>query len=153
MKLLTDFLPEKTRSAARFVVVGALGTLVQYGLYCAFLELFNVLWGETVGLTTVAFGLGFCLEMMLNYLMTCFYTFGSKPSWKNCLGFFGARVPNYLIQNGLLWALLWCDSNGLFAMTEKIAGIWAIIVAGVVNYFMLTFVYKKKENDDENLQS
>lgn len=137
MKLLTDYLPEKSRSAVRFVIIGALGTAVQYMLYTAFLALFDKLWGDRVGLTTIAFGLGFGIEMVLNYLVTCFYTFGSRPSWKNCLGFFGARVPNYLIQNGLLWLLLW------MGMSDKGAGIWAILVAGVVNYFILTFVYKK----------
>lgn len=92
-------------------------------------------------LTTVAFGLGFGIEMSINYVVTCYYTFGSKPTWKNCGGFFGARIPNYLIQNGSLWLFLW------MGLSDETAGIWAILIAGVVNYFMLTFVYKNNEEE------
>lgn len=137
MKLLTDYLPEKSRSAVRFVIIGALGSCLQYGLYRAFLWAFEMMYGETPILTTIAFGLGFGLEMVVNYVVTCYYTFASRPSWKNAFGFFGARVPNYLIQNGLLWLLMW------MGMSNDVAGIWAIIVAGIVNYVILTFVYKK----------
>ena len=33
MKTLTGYLPKKYRSAVRFVLVGALGTGLQYGIY------------------------------------------------------------------------------------------------------------------------
>lgn len=146
MRLPTDYLSENKRSTVRFIIVGNLGTLLQYGLYFSFLKLLDLFMLDSPIYTTLAFGLAFGLEMMCNYFCTCYYTFSSKPSWVNAMGFFGARVPNYLIQNGLLWVCMWAG------MSEEWSGIWAIVVAGVVNYFLLKVLFRHtNQEQNENI--
>ena len=89
MKTLTGHLPKKYRSAVRFVLVGALGTGLQYGIYYLLLGLFQQHWPEMMILTSLAFTIGFVMEMIYNYLLTSFYTFRVRPTWKNAGGFFG----------------------------------------------------------------
>ena len=141
MKTLTGRLPMKYRSAVRFVFVGTLGTGVQYGIYYLLLDIFQRQWPEVGILTSVAFTAGFMIEMVCNYFLTNFYTFRTRPSWKNAGGFLLGRVLNYVIQLSLLNALVWLH------MGEECAGIVAIILAGVINYFVLRPFYKDKKRE------
>ena len=141
MKTLTGRLPMKYRSAVRFVFVGTLGTGVQYGIYYLLLDIFQRQWPEVGILTSVAFTAGFLIEMVCNYFLTNFYTFRTRPSWKNAGGFLLGRVLNYVIQLSLLNALVWLH------MGEEWAGIVAIMLAGVINYFVLRPFYKDKKRE------
>jgi putative flippase GtrA len=141
MKTLTGRLPMKYRSAVRFVFVGTLGTGLQYGIYYLLLDIFQRHWPEVGILTSVAFTAGFMIEMVCNYFLTNFYTFRTRPSWKNAGGFLLGRVLNYVIQLSLLNALVWLH------MGEEWAGIVAIMLAGVINYFVLRPFYKDKKRE------
>ena len=141
MRTLTGRLPMKYRSAVRFVLVGAIGTGVQYGIYYILLGVFQYKWPEVVVLTSLAFTIGFVVEMVLNYFMTSFYTFRVRPSLKNAGGFIIGRTLNYFIQIGLLNILIWLH------MSEEWAGLTAIALAGVINYFVLLPFYKDKKRD------
>ena len=141
MKTLTGRLPMKYRSAVRFMFVGTLGTGLQYGIYYLLLDIFQRQWPEVGILTSVAFTAGFMIEMVCNYFLTNFYTFRTRPSWKNAGGFLLGRVLNYVIQLSLLNALVWLH------MGEEWAGIVAIMLAGVINYFVLRPFYKDKKRE------
>jgi putative flippase GtrA len=142
MKTLTGHLPKKYRSAVRFVLVGALGTGLQYGIYYLLLGLFQQHWPEMMILTSLAFTIGFVMEMIYNYLLTSFYTFRVRPTWKNAGGFLVGRAINYVIQLLLLNCLIWLH------MSEEWAGIAAIALAGVINYFVLLPFYKDNKRND-----
>jgi putative flippase GtrA len=139
MKTLTGRLPLKYRSAVRFALVGAFGTGLQYGIYYFLLELFQRQWPEISVLTSVAFTVGFVVEIICNYFLTSFYTFRTRPSWKNAGGFLFGRGVNYIIQMIFLNALIW------FHISEQWAGILAIALAGIINYFILLPFYKEKK--------
>ena len=141
MKTLTGRLPLKYRSAVRFALVGAFGTGLQYGIYYFLLELFQRQWPEISVLTSVAFTIGFIVEMICNYFLTSFYTFRTRPSWKNAGGFLFGRGVNYIIQMIFLNALIW------FHISEQWAGILAIALAGIINYFILLPFYKEKKRE------
>jgi putative flippase GtrA len=141
MKTLTGRLPLKYRSAVRFVLVGALGTGLQYGIYYVLLGIFQTKWAEDTWLTSVAFTVGFVIEMVYNYLMTSFYTFRVRPTLKNAGGFLFGRALNYVIQLIFLNILIWLH------MSEEWAGIAAIALAGVINYFVLLPFYKDKKRE------
>ena len=141
MKTLTGRLPLKYRSAVRFVLVGALGTGLQYGIYYVLLGIFQTKWAEDTWLTSVAFTVGFVIEMVYNYLMTSFYTFRVRPTLKNAGGFLFGRALNYVIQLIFLNILIWLH------MSEECAGIAAIALAGVINYFVLLPFYKDKKRE------
>ena len=139
MKTLTRHLPLKYRSAVRFVLVGAFGTGLQYGIYYLLLNLFQQQWPDVGILTSLAFTIGFVMEMICNYFLTSFYTFKVRPNWKNAGGFLFGRAINYVIQMLLLNALIWLH------MSEEFAGILAIALAGIINYFILLPFYKDKK--------
>ena len=98
MKIQTGRLPLKYRSAARFVLVGAFGTGLQYGIYYLLLIVFQRQWPDVAILTSVAFSAGFFIEMVCNYFLTSFYTFRVRPTWKNAGGFLFGRAINYVIH-------------------------------------------------------
>jgi putative flippase GtrA len=77
--------------------------------------------------------------MVYNYLLTSFYTFRVRPSWKNAGGFVVGRGLNYVVQLAFLNMLIWLH------MSEEWAGIVAIMLAGVINYFVLLPFYKEKK--------
>ncbi len=139
MKTLTGRLPIKYRSAVRFALVGAFGTGLQYGIYYLLLDVFQRQWPEISLLTSVAFTVGFVVEMICNYFLTSFYTFRTRPSWKNAGGFLFGRGVNYIIQMVFLNVLIWLQ------ISEQWAGILAIALAGIINYFILLPFYKEKK--------
>ncbi len=141
MKTLTRHLPEKYRSAVRFVCVGAFGTALQYGVYYLFLSLFERFCPEMSVKVTLAFTLGFGIEMISNYLLTSFYTFRTRPNIKNAGGFLLGRLVNYFIQLGFLHLLIY------IGMSEELSGIVAIALAGIINYFVLVPFYGKKKSE------
>mgnify|MGYP003408739632 FL=1 len=131
----------KYRSAVRFVLVGALGTGIQYGIYYLLLDIFQRHWQDLGILTSVAFTAGFIIEMICNYFITSFYTFKLRPSWKNAGGFLFGRAINYVLQMLLLNVLIWLH------ISEEYSGILAIMLAGVINYFVLLPFYKDKKRE------
>ena len=141
MRTLTGRLPLKYRSAVRFVLVGALGTGLQYGIYYTLLMLFQRQWPDVGILTSVAFSIGYVIEMVYNYFLTSFYTFRVRPTLKNAGGFLFGRAINYVIQLIFLNILIW------FHMSEEWAGIVAIALSGVINYFVLLPFYKDKKRE------
>ncbi|MBQ5388391.1 MAG: GtrA family protein [Paludibacteraceae bacterium] len=141
MKTLTGHLPMKYRSAARFVLVGALGTGVQYGIYYLLLTVFQRQWPDVGILTSVAFTVGFVVEMVCNYFLTSYYTFRVKPSLKNIGGFLIGRALNYVIQLLFLHMMIWLH------VSEEWAGIVAIMLAGVINYFVLLPFFRAKKTE------
>ena len=141
MKTLTGRLPMKYRSAARFVLVGVLGTGVQYGIYYLLLMVFQRQWPDVGILTSVAFTVGFVVEMVCNYFLTSYYTFRVKPSLKNIGGFLIGRALNYVIQLLFLHTMIWLQ------ISEEWAGIIAIMLAGVINYFVLLPFFRQQKKE------
>lgn len=141
MKTLTGRLPIKYRSAVRFVLVGAIGTGLQYGIYYLLLGVFQTKWPEVALLTSIAFTAGYVIAMVMNYFLTSFYTFKKTPSWKNAGGFILGRTLNYGIQLLFLNVMIWLH------LSEEWAGIVAIMLAGVINYFVIRPFYKDKKNE------
>jgi len=140
MKLPSSYLPEKIRSAVRFTVVGTTGMFVQTWFFMAALLFFAHPDKGTL-LYYVAFGIGYVLEMIPNYLFSNWYTFGTKPEIRNAGGFLLARAINLAIQLGLLplmldWMPDWRDDYISFVV---------IFIGGCINYFVCLVFFKKKE--------
>jgi putative flippase GtrA len=143
MKTLTGYLPFKYHSAVRFVCVGALGTGLQYGISYLLLDVFHTQWPDMLIMTSLAFTIGFVVEMIFNYLLTSFYTFKVRPSLKNAGGFIFGRALNYLIQLLFLNVLIW------LTVSKELAGLVAIALAGIINYFVLLPFYREKKRDSQ----
>lgn len=139
MKSLTSYIPAKYRSVVRFVLVGTICTGIHFGVYYLLLDVFQRNWPDIGILTSVAFALGYFVEMIISYLLTSYYTFKTRPTLKNASGFVLGRMMNFIIQLVLLNLL------GLMQISDGWAGIIAILLAGVLNYFVIRLFYKKKK--------
>ena len=141
MKLPTSYLPEKIRSAVRFMVIGFTGSLVQTGFFLLAMMLFGEPQKGAV-LYYVAFIIGFILEMIPNYICTNWYTFGTRPTLANAGGFVLARSINLVIQLVLLPFLV----AHLSDWRDDIISMIVIFIAGCINYLIcLIFFNDKKE--------
>lgn len=145
MKLPTSYLPETVRSAVRFMVVGTTGSFVQTWFFMA------ALWAlsypeKGLPMYYVAFGIGFALEMIPNYLFSNWYTFGTRPNLKNAGGFLLARAINLVIQFALLPLMI----SWLPSWRDDFISLLVIFIAGCVNYLIcLMFFRKPKEPQAE----
>ncbi len=138
MKLPTAYLPDRIRSIVRFCIVGNVGTFVQTGFFLLAMLVLGEPEQNTV-LYYVAFGIGFVLEMIPNYFLSNWYTFGTKPNIKNAGGFVLARAINLVIQFGLLPLAIRLMPN----VGDGVLGWIVIFVAGIINYLVLTLFFKK----------
>ena len=143
MKTLTGLLPLKYRSAVRFVCVGIIGTGLQYGIYYMLSEFFHREWPDVAIMTSVAFTIGFVIELVYNYILTSYYTFRVRPSMKNAGGFLFGRAINYVIQLFFLNILLWLH------ISKDLSGFMAIVLAGIINYFVLLPFYREKRGNSQ----
>lgn len=139
MKLPSSYLPEKYRSVVRFCVVGTTGTFVQNGFFLLAMMCLGQP-AKNTALYYVAFGIGFVLEMIPNYLLSSWYTFGSHPTLKNAGGFLFARAINLIIQ----FVFLPLAIRLLPEFSDGIIGFIVIFVAGIINYLILKLFFRKK---------
>jgi len=144
LKLPSSYLPGKAKSAFRFAVIGTTGMFVQTWFFMAALYLMEQ--PEKGGvLYYIAFGIGYLLEMIPNYLFSNWYTFGTRPSLKNAGGFLLARAVNLGIQLGLLplmllWLPMWRDDYISFVV---------IFIGGCINYFVCLLFFKQPKPETD----
>lgn len=140
MKLPTSYLPEKIRSAVRFMVIGFSGSFVQTWLFLLALYFLSDP-EQGSALYYVAFGLGFVGEMIPNYFFSNWYTFGTRPDLQNAGGFVLARAVNLAIQFSLLPFML----AHLDDWRDDLISLIVIFIAGCINYLICLIFFKKKE--------
>lgn len=121
------------------MVVGFSGSFVQTWFFMAAMLMLGQPEKGTV-LFYVAFGIGFVLEMIPNYFLSNWYTFSTRPSWKNAGGFLLARAINLVIQ----FTLLPLAVHLLPAWREDHISLVVIFAAGCVNYLVCLIFFKKK---------
>lgn len=121
MKHLLEFI--------RFALVGILATALHYGLYYLLQTLINV---------NIAYATGYLLSFIVNFYLTAYFTFGTRPSWKNAVGFSGAHLVNFLIHMLLLNLFLWAGISQTWAPLPVFA------IAIPVNFILIRFVFKHK---------
>ncbi len=146
MKLPSSYLPDKMRSAARFMVVGFTGSLLQTWFFMAALLLLDNP-DKGTELYYVAFGIGYVVEMVPNYLFSNWYTFNTRPNKKNAGGFLFARAINLVIQFGLLPVALATFPD----WRDDVISLLVIFIGGCINYLICLIFFKKPKH--ENIQS
>ena len=99
---------------------------IHYGVYCLVLLVANA---------NISFTAGYAVGFICNYFLTTFFTFRSKPSSRNAVGFGFSHLINYLLEIGLLNLLLWIGAG------ELLAPILVMIIVVPINFLILHFVY------------
>lgn len=117
----------------RFCIVGTVAAGIHYGIYYLLLRL-----GAGHNL---AYATGYILAFICNFIATSYFTFRTGPSWGKFAGFAGSHAVNFLLHMVLLNVFLW------MGMHELIAPIAVMLVAMLVQYTILNFVFRKKKED------
>lgn len=117
----------------RFCIVGTVAAGIHYGIYYLLLRL-----GAGHNL---AYATGYILAFICNFIATSYFTFRTGPSWGKFAGFAGSHAVNFLLHMVLLNVFLW------MGMHELIAPIVVMLVAMLVQYTILNFVFKKKSEN------
>lgn len=138
MKLPTSYLPQHICSAVRFFIVGTTGAVVQTWFFMAALLALGKP-EKGLALYYVAFGIGYIMEMIPNYFVSNWYTFGTRPNKKNAGGFLLARAINLVIQFALLPLML----NWLSSWRDDLISLLVIFIAGCINYLTCLLFFKK----------
>lgn len=112
----------------RFCIVGTVAAGIHYGIYYILLRL-----GAGHNL---AYATGYILAFICNFIATSYFTFRSSPSWGRFVGFAGSHAVNFILHMVLLNVFLW------MGMHELIAPIVVMLVAMLVQYTILNFVFK-----------
>ena len=112
----------------RFCIVGTVAAGIHYGIYYVLLRL-----GAGHNL---AYATGYILAFICNFIATSYFTFRSSPSWGRFAGFAGSHAVNFILHMVLLNVFLW------MGMHELIAPIVVMLVAMLVQYTILNFVFK-----------
>ena len=141
MKLPTSYLPDKTRSAARFLIVGTTGAVLQTWFFMAALFFLSDPEKGTA-LYYVAFAIGDLMEVVPNYLLSNWYTFGTRPNKKNASGFLIARVINVIVQFVLLPIALAAFPE----WRDDLISLLVIFIGGCINYMICLFFFKKPKS-------
>ncbi|GEM_PF-5330108 len=132
-------LPEKVKKVVRFLIIGNTGSFVQTGFFL----LMMMLLGEpeqNTPLYYIAFIGGFVLEMIPNYICSCWYTFEARPNKTNASGFILARGVNLVLQMVCLPLAL----KYVSFLSDFWISLIVIFVAGIINFLMQYFFFKKK---------
>lgn len=113
----------------RFIFTGGLATLLHYMIYFILLQL-------QVNMT-VAFGIGYFLSFMFNYVMSAKFTFRKVTSISNGVGFAVAHVVNFSLQAGLLNFFSW------LSVPKELAPLPAYAISIPVNFFLVRYVFNR----------
>lgn len=110
----------------RFCLVGALNTLVDYGV---FVLSYNVIFGRNDSLDFVAVGLGWCAGVVCSFICNSRWTFEQKK-WS------GKKVVLFLILNALLYGLTWLSLRllGSAGIVEELAKLITLPFTTILNF-------------------
>ena len=130
IRKLIDKNREQIRQFIRFCIVGTIAAGIHYGIYYLLLRIGA---GHNLSYAT-----GYILAFICNFIATSYFTFHSSPSWGRFAGFAGSHAVNFLLHMVLLNVFLW------MGMHELIAPIAVMLVAMLVQYAILNYVFRKK---------
>lgn len=127
-------IPEKLRTKEdilqflRFCIIGVLAAAVHYGVYLI------LQWWIALN---IAYTAGYLISFIGNFILTKFFTFRTKPTWKNFVGFAGSHGINYFLHIVLFNIFLWLGVHHLIAPPL------VMLVAMLVQFSILRAVFTK----------
>ncbi len=114
----------------RFGVNGVFATAIHYGVYLLLQQYINV---------NIAYTIGYLVSFSVNFIMTSYFTFQSRPTWKKFIGFSGSHAVNYTIEICMLNLCIY------IGIDKTLAPFPAMMTAVIVQFTILRFVYGKRK--------
>ena len=121
----------------RFAVNGCLSSAIHYGVYCLLL-----LWTYE----NVAYATGYIISFVINFFLTSYFTFRTKPTLKRFIGFSGSHAVNFGLHIILFNVMLQLGVHRL------IAPLFVIFIAMVVQFTILRWVFRPKSETTNTTQ-
>lgn len=118
----------------RFCINGVIAAAIHYGVYFLL-----QLWIDV----NIAYTTGYLISFVYNFIATNYFTFHTKPTWKNFVGFAGSHGVNYFLHIILFNVFLWLGVHRLIAPPL------VMLVAMIVQFTILRFVFVKKEKPNK----
>lgn len=128
-------IPMRWKEVIRFCVVGGFATVVHYGIYIL-LQVWMWAW--------LAYTMGYVLSFLMNYVLTNYFTFKTKPTVQNGVGFVISHAVNYGLHIGLLELFLWIGLSNVWAPIP----VYCIVIP--VNFLLVRFVFKNLNSKNNN---
>lgn len=122
----------KFREVIRFGIVGTVATLIQYGIYWVFNQLLG--WGASSSLT-----IGYAISFVVNFFLSNYYTFRTKPSLKKGFGFGLSHCINYVLQ------IVFLNFYMFIGIPEQWAPIPMFVTVIPINFLLVRFVLKSEK--------
>lgn len=124
----------------RFCINGCLAVAIQYVVYWLLLWWMDADADEdsVFGKANLAYAISYLVSFCCNFIITSYWTFHSRPSWKRLIGFGSSHIVNFFVQLAFLNLYLY------LGIPKEFAAILAMGSAVPVNFLMLHFVYKKR---------
>lgn len=126
IKVAYGRIPMRWQEVIRFCIVGGLATVVHYAIYLL-LQLWIWTW--------LAYSIGYALSFLMNYILTNYFTFKTKPTVQNGVGFMISHAVNYGLHIGLLELFLWIGLSNVWAPIP----VYCIVIP--VNFVLVRFVF------------
>ena len=115
----------------RFLIIGGINTL--NGV------VFSYLFSRVLPVQ-IAFWCGYLTSLTISYLLNSAITFHERLSFPKMLRFFVSYIPNFLIQNIVVFLV-----HGVFGQAELVAYILAAVIGIPVTFLLLKlFAFRKK---------
>lgn len=121
---------QTVKEFVKFAIVGVVATGIHYAIY--------LILQKAIG-TGIAFTIGYAVSFIANFLLTSRFTFKAKATVKKGIGFGTAHLCNYLLQMGLLYAVL------AIGVRRDIAPVPVYCIAIPLNFLMVRFVFKSRK--------
>ncbi len=132
--LLKRFL---TGEFIRFVITGIINTAISWTISTFLFQFINY---------NLAFIIGYLVSMIVSYFLNCYFTFKTKPSWKNLVKFPLSYIPNFLIQY-----LFLTIGVQMLQMNKSITLLAAQVIAFPITFLVMKMVVflKGKKGDEK----
>ena len=118
----------KVREFGRFCIVGGVATAIHYAIYLLCLHWLNV---------NAAYSLGYVISLFCNLLLTAFFTFREKITWKKTVGFLASHGVNYVLHIVFLSMFL------LLGVPERWAPVPVFCIVIPINFVLVRTAFKK----------
>lgn len=114
----------------RFCIVGVICTGIDAAIFYAV---------RSFAPYPIALVSGYVLSLIVNYFLTIYWTFRSKPNAKNAIGVVAAHMFNlFVVRMGLMYVFV-----DILAINDRIAYIPTLMISVVTNFIIVKFVINK----------
>lgn len=118
----------------KFGIVGGIALLILYTVYYFLLAVYG---------HNISYTVGYTVSIIVNYLLTAYFTFRVKLNVKRTIGFIFSHLVNYLMQIGCLNLFL------VFGISKQWAPFPVFIICVPINFLLVRYFIRKYTDEKD----